>query len=451
MYDTRVLVIGTTPDYVAHIHERYPSRALFITDFNQRVSRNESRPNDAWEVLCELSKTDEVFAALSDHLHRWRQTPSGVACYDCEWLGLAARIALHYHLLFPSTESVRLCRNKHLSKRKWAECGLRCPRSKLVHTGWQAIRFLERLGCSIVLKPLSGTGSELTFRCDDSYDVARAFQAIKAGLIQRQQSPLYQTDVGSDRPLDPRDAILAEEFVVGREYSCDFVIDGSRTILVRVAKKLRAPELPFGTTLAYVVPARLPEWLGHRFLQERLREAALALGLKRAVCMVDFIISQEEIVFLELTPRIGGDCLPPLIHRSSGMDTLGLALDFAEGRRPNIPPRSQWHQFVGLRLFATRAGTIKGVDLTSLSTDRRVKEIFIKRSPGHHIALPPEDYDSWLLGHVIFEPAANECLVDQCKDLRSKLVVDVEPYHDQKFAWLHTASRRTAQPADTAA
>ncbi len=30
MSDRRVLVVGTTPDYVAHIHERYPGRALFL-------------------------------------------------------------------------------------------------------------------------------------------------------------------------------------------------------------------------------------------------------------------------------------------------------------------------------------------------------------------------------------------------------------------------------------
>jgi hypothetical protein len=55
-----------------------------------------------------------------------------------------------------------------------------------------------------------------------------------------------------------------------------------------------------------------------------------------------------------------------------------------------------------------------------------VVEIYLTRRPGHRIKMPPEDYDSWLLGHVIFHPDAHSDPEAQCRELIEKLVVEVE-------------------------
>ena len=44
------------------------------------------------------------------------------------------------------------------------------------------------------------------------------------------------------------------------------------------------------------------------FLHPQLKSAAQAVGLTRALCMVDFILQANELVFLEIAPRPGGDC-----------------------------------------------------------------------------------------------------------------------------------------------
>jgi biotin carboxylase len=228
------------------------------------------------------------------------------------------------------------------------------------------------------------------------------------------------------------------------------IVDDS-VIVIRVAKKLRGDGLPFGTTVAYVVPAKLPIGVALETLTKRLREAAKALGLTRAICMVDFIVRKNEIVLLEMTPRIGGDCLPQLIRKCCGLDTIGLALDFAEGRECEIPHPERWKELVGIRLFATSSGTLGNVNSGGLLMDTRVKEIFIKRAPGHEIKLPPEDYDSWMLGHVILEPEPGVPLPEQCKELTQQIVVRVEQYPEQRFAWFESAGDRFDQsPSATA-
>lgn len=451
MSDRRVLVVGTTSDYIAHIDTQYPGRALFLTDVAERANNSDLKPNESCEILHELKRTEDSFAAIDNQLRRWNQELSGVTCYDCEWLGLAARIAEHYRLPFPRSEAVWTSRDKYRTKRRWTKHGVRCPESQLINSERRAVRFLQRLGRPIVLKPLLGSGSELTFHCRDAHETALAFRMIESGLRLRERSPLYRRETPGGRESASEAAILAEEFISGREYSCDFIIDDKEVQLIRVAKKLSRPALPFGTTTAYIVPGPLPGWLGQRILEERLRDAALAIGLERAVCMVDFVAGKDEIVFLELTPRIGGDCLPPLIRRCCGLDTIELALDFAEGRAPSIPPPSQWRRLVGLRLFADRSGIIRSIDTAKLPADPRVSEVMLKRSPGDRIVLPPEAYDTWLIGHVIFDPGSGDDIADQCEDLRGKLVLEVERCNDQKLARLHASSRRTAQTANATA
>ncbi|MFH1374756.1 MAG: ATP-grasp domain-containing protein [bacterium] len=444
MSDRRVLVVGTTPDYIAHIHERYPGRALFLTDPAKRIGSTETAPDHTSEVVCHLADKGDVLNALEKHLQRTNQSLSGVACYDCEWLGLAASLAQYYDLPFPTVESVQVSRDKFLTKKRWAEYGVRCPKVELVYSGWQVIRLIEQFGGPVVLKPLTGSGSELTFQCHDKNDLGAAFRTIKDGLQSRQQSPLYASGSGHSGGSVVDQPILVEELIKGREYSADFIIADDNVSVIRVAKKLHGDALPFGTTMAYVVPAKLPAGVTCGTLTERLRNAAKALGLTRAICMVDFMVNENELVFLELTPRVGGDCLPPLIRCSCGLDTIGLALDFAEGGKCEIPPAHQSKEHIGMRFLSMRSGVLADVNYSGLSEDLRVKGIFIKYAPGHVISVPPENYDSWLLGHVIFESRTDVNHRRQCDDIRQKIIINVEQYHDQRLAGYHNASRRAA-------
>ncbi len=141
--------------------------------------------------------------------------------------------------------------------------------------------------------------------------------------------------------------------------------------------------------------------------------------------MLDFIVQDNRAFMIELTPRPGGDCLPPLLLNSCGMDILGCTLDFAEGH-PFVPDTSlQWQPLVGVRLFAACSGEIEQIDSSALLRDHRVVESHLKRGPGHRVVLPPEDYESRLLGHVIFKPAGPESIENECIEIASKLKIEM--------------------------
>ena len=426
MRDKRLLVVGTTSDYIDHILTRYPGRALFVTDPAERASAVETNPAPADELLCDLKDPRRVHDDLKTHLSRWRIEICGVVCYDCESLGLAADLAEQFALPFPAPAAIVISRNKFLSKQIWQKATVPCPKTGVVRKLSDALKFMERVAKPVIIKPLTGSGSELLFKCDNRRDCSRAIDLIGRKLAAHPNIRMYRPEKCGTMKMDPHQEFVIEEFIEGREYSCDFILDGDQVEIIRLAKKILARDQAAGTTLAYVLPSRLPEPLQIDPLRLQLRNAARELGLSRALCMVDFIVHQGAAYLLEMTPRPGGDCLPQTIFQSCGLDMLGLALDFAEGKPIVLPAASSWVQLVGLRLMAKKSGMIKKIGDRDLRRDSRVKELRLKRRPGQRVVLPPDDYESRLLGHVIFKPTAPQSIETECDELESKLILEIE-------------------------
>lgn len=426
MPELRVIVVGTTGDYIDLLATRFPDRLLFITDPRERDKWADKSPGAESELLCKLDDFASVIDALRDHCGRFDIQPSGVACFDCESLLLASSIAEQLGLPFPSAKAVRNCRSKVASKLLWRERGIPTPRTQLITGLPDLMTFYETVNRPLVLKPLTGSGSELVFQCDDKIDLLRAYRQIAAGLADHPNIRMYSLPGDNGAQVDPRYVFAAEELIAGREFSCDFLLDGDRFDIIRIARKIHAPGQPLGTIMAYIMPAILPGELDLEAFREQLREAAHAVGLTRTIAMVDFIVRRNEAYLLEMTPRPGGDCLPPMMLHSSGFDILGANLDFAENKPMAIPPAEIWKRLVGLRLFATRNGIIRNIDARDIRADTRVLYVDIKRGPGHEIILPPDDYDSRLLGSVIFEPTRVHSIEAECTEISSALILDLE-------------------------
>ncbi len=427
MPEPRVLVVGTTPDYIDHLRQHRPGRALFVTDPAARAGAMEPTPPPDEEFLGDLTRPEPIFREVVDHCRRYGLTPAGVVAYDCESLELAAFLAQALELPFPSPDSVRASRSKFVSKHIWQRAGVPCPRAALIDGPAELRAFLAEIKGPVVLKPLTGSGSELVFICREQTDCERAMALAGPQLAGHRDLRLYPA--GGEAGSDPRRVMCAEEFIHGLEYSADFRLEDGSVEIIRLAEKVPAPNQPAGTTLAYIVPGRLPPEIEPGQLTRLLRDAARALGLDRTVGMVDFIIQDRRIFLLEMTPRPGGDCLPPLIRLSGGLDILSGALEFAAGRAAPVPDQSTWTRLVGLRLLAARPGVITAIDATRIGRDPRVRDINLKHGPGHRVIAPPDDYDSRWLGHVIFEPAGPGTPAEQCQEIGALLAMTQDEVH----------------------
>ncbi|WDP88535.1 MAG: ATP-grasp domain-containing protein [Desulfobacter sp.] len=401
----RVLVVGTTADYIDWIRQASPGRCLFITDPAVRHAATEKRPEKHEEILVPLNDPAVVRAALDRHLERHHIRLSGITCYDCEHLWLTAELAGGLGLVYPGRKAVDNARDKYLSKQIWQAAGVDCPAVALVNAVEDAQSFLAGLPHGIVLKPVAGSGSELVFQCRQPQEVAVAFSVVQEELKTRTADPLFR----SGRP----DLMLAEEMIPGPEYSCDFIMGSDTARIIRVTKKIKPRHLPFGTTAGYVLVANPAAHLDMDMLRQTMYRAAGALGIHSGICMADFILARDRgesraPVLIEMTPRPGGDCLPHLLKQAGNLDIISLALDVAvaaaEGKIPILNGSLAFTPMVAMKILADRGGTLKNIDLSGLNGDKRIREIYLSKQPGHKVVMPPHDYDSRVLGHITFLP-----------------------------------------------
>ncbi|OGR48681.1 MAG: hypothetical protein A3J80_13110, partial [Desulfobacula sp. RIFOXYB2_FULL_45_6] len=320
----KILITGTTPDYIEWIRTSCPDRALFITHPDMRKNAAEDPPKNSEEILVELSDKDLVMNALLNHLKKWGQTLDGIFSFDCESMELASVIARRLNLEYPSLEAIYNARDKSISKQIWHRHQILCPRISPVNSALDVVEFFNTTAAGCVLKPFTGSGSELVFLCKDESGCRSAFETIQKGLRNRKENPLFKRTSSTDHLM------LAEEYIDGPEYSCDFIIENESVRVIRLAKKIKSALKPFGTIQGYILPCDLPLSITESRFHDILFRSATALGIKRGICMVDFIISGETVTLIEMTPRPGGDCLPHMLKECAGLDMLKISLDFAE-------------------------------------------------------------------------------------------------------------------------
>ena len=418
--DARVLVVGTTTDYIHWIRLNCSGRTLFLTDPRLRAVAREPAPLPEEELLWDLSDHEGARRTVEKHLALHHLRLAGIACFDCESMELAAVLADCFHLPYSGQKAIGHCRNKYLTKKLWQNNRLETPAAILVRSAQEVLRFQRALNAPVVLKPVSGSGSELIFVCDNEETCRTGFHQVQEGLRRRLSHRLY-ADLDQDGPR-----ILAQALIDGDEYSCDFIVREGRAKVIRLTRKIKSAGAPFGTARGYLLSASLPPGLDADRLQRTLYRCAAALGIVHAVCMLDFIMAGDRMVLLELAPRPGGDCLPHLLRRAWNLDILKLLVDFA-GNEP-LPTIlcDRTVPVVGLRIHARQAGILRHIDAAALKKDPRVREILLTREPGHRIHLPPDDYESWLLGHVIFQPDGPAGIEHQCNELLERIGVVME-------------------------
>ncbi len=413
----KVLVAGTTADYIQWIRKACPGQALFLTAPHIRKNAQEPSPDPSEELVCALSDLSFIMPALAAHLEKCNQKLTGIACFDCESMVTAALLAENLGLVYPDVTTVQNCRNKLVSKQLWQAGEILCPRVWPVHCADDVAQLLADVTAGLVLKPAVGSGSELVFHCRNRAEAQKAWEILAAGLEKRKQNPLFD---------HPDRLILAEERICGSEYSCDFILTPDSLTLVRLTRKVIPASLPFGTAAGYEIPGVLPPGMSMASLTGLLEKAARTLGIRTGICMVDFVVKDNRPYLIEMTPRPGGDCLPQLLMVSANLDILKLALDVAA----NLP----WHlddirftPHMGMRIHAKKSGILTAVNSRNLASELRVKQLHVIRKPGHVITMPPADYESWLIGHMIINTQGWTFPETRAMLLARRLEIEIQP------------------------
>ena len=424
-----VIVVGTTPDYVARIVDHYDGAVLFLLDSRFMGDPFLREIDPFFLFFTPFENDEEIMENLDEYLFHNKISPKGIACFDCEYLVLASRLAARRGLAFPPLEAVLHTRNKLETRRILMETRLGTVSATPASGIEDTLDFFRHSGKDIVIKPITGSGAELIFHCRTEEEVRESVEIMEKQLPKRRLNPLYLTNNWHSSGFITPDTCktwVVEEHVAGPEYSCDFILSHEHVTIIRETAKLKAPDQPFGSMLAYICPPSYPATFSREAFRDFLKRVATALGFSWGYFMADFIVHDGYPFIIEISPRPGGDSIPDLMKKANGLDTIGIYLDMTSGK-PIIFQQPSFTAFMGsLNLYATSEGILTKIDMDEVWNRSWVKGIHLKKKVGDRITLPPQDYDNRLLGYFIVSLKPRQDPIELLKDLQNHMFIAIE-------------------------
>lgn len=191
---------------------------------------------------------------------------------------------------------------------------------------------------------------------------------------------------------------LAEESMEGPEISVAAAfVDGDMQPMF-VARKVTGVS-PHFEAIGHVVNAADP-LLDDPQLRRVLTEAHRAVGLQNGITHTELRLTAAGPKIVEIDARLGGDMIPFVGWRASGIDPGRAAVDVACGQPPQIQHRSR--QVAAIRFFYPPCdATVASIQLDDALLPPGIEAAGLLVKPGQRLVLPPADHVSCRYGYAV--------------------------------------------------
>lgn len=292
--------------------------------------------------------------AAADAALKAPMTFDAVLCFG-EWY-LQAAVEASELLGIPGPRlNVAAARQKDLMREAFRAHGMRVPRVRVV-TDPDDAGLPEHVRFPVVVKPVDYSSSSGVTLVDDEDGLPAALRLALSKSF--------------------RGACLIEEFIDGEEYSVEGIVAGGQAIALGVTRKfITAP--PYFVEVGHLFPAPIDVGRQHLLIEEA-RRAVEAVGMTSCSFHCELKVSGDVVVCIEIAGRSGGDMIPELIHRASGIDLYAaeLAAILGEDPRPLCRPVTDLAAAVrffqaapGTRITWPSASTVRGTTLGECLVD----------------------------------------------------------------------------------
>jgi len=135
--------------------------------------------------------------------------------------------------------------------------------------------------------------------------------------------------------FSPNRRAILEQFIEGFQGTCEGIVRGGKLVLSCFLDR-KTVASPFATTCGHQLPTSLPVSTQRRITQ-KLEAIWGLLNVRETVFDCDFVVAGEDIYILEMSPRLGGNCISSLLLRASGFNFVEYAIRLACGEHPRAP------------------------------------------------------------------------------------------------------------------
>lgn len=338
-------------------------------------------------VLPDLLETVDA-AAMIAAARALPEPPAGVLAWDEARVLQTAKIATELGLPGVTAEAAMRCRDKHLTREALDAAGVPQARSVLVADPDAALKAAAEIGYPVVLKPRAMAASLGVVRVDGPDDLLARFAFARDTTLPGAWH--YEE-------------VLVEEYLTGPEISVDSAVHRGEVLPMFVARK-QIGYPPYFEEVGHVVdgadPLRADPDL-HAILQ-RTHEA---LGVTDAMTHTELKLTAAGPKLIEVNGRLGGDLIPYLGLRATGLDPGLAAAAVACGQRPELT--TDRSLVAAVRFFYPEHDdtVIEAVEWDRDDLPAAVDRVVAIAAPGQSVSPPPK---GTLLGRLGYATAVAE-------------------------------------------
>jgi biotin carboxylase len=281
------------------------------------------------------------------------------ACTDVA-VPTAAFVARELHLAGPPLESTRIVCSKIRFREFLGRHNFPVPQSFPIDSSHKPDAALFENG-RWIMKPDQSSGSKGIF-------VVRS----RAEFSERLPQTLS---------FSPTDTGILEEFIEGHQGTCEGILRHGELALTCVSDRM-TPDPPFVATRGHYLPSRLPA-AKQEMLFSSLRKVWKLLQVTEGPFDCDFVATGDAVYLLEISPRMGGNCISSLMRQALDFDIVEYSIREALGEDPEPPAISR---------IRPTAAIILGVADAGLLAFDQSEEQSLKREPWVHSLWLDVDY-----------------------------------------------------------
>jgi biotin carboxylase len=376
----RVLLLMPTTTYKAHDFLEAAARlgieVVVGTDHRQALepaapghtlALDFSRPGPSLDAIVRLARDGALRAVV------------GV---DDETVVLASLAAEALGLPHNPPDAVRASRDKHRTRVRMREAGLRTPWFTLVSLQEPVEDRASVLPYPCVVKPRILSASRGVLRADDPESFVQAVRRIAAIL----REPEVRRRGG-----EAADCVLVESYINGVEVALEGLLRSGRLHVLALFDKPDKLEGPTFEETLYVTPSRLPA-ATQRAIGGEAARACAALGLREGPVHAELRIRHGEPWVLEIAARtIGGLCSRAL-RFGAGVTLEELVLRHAVGSERELMERERLAAGV-MMIPIPRAGILRETrGLEAARAVAGIEEVTISLAVGSEVVPLPEGH-----------------------------------------------------------
>lgn len=328
-----------------------------------------------WTVLGDERETKDaadMIAAAQDLAAR--EPPDGALAWDEARVLQVAKLAQALGLPGGDPDAALRTRDKSLTRAALAAAGVPQARSVLVGTLGEALDAAGQIGYPVVLKPRAMAASLGAVLVADPGELAAQFAFARDTYIPG----AWRYDVG----------VLVEEYLTGPEISVDSAVHDGRVYPMFVARKQMGYP-PYFEEVGHVVDARDP-LLADQDLLTLVQDTHTGLGFTDGMTHTEVKLTPAGPKIIEVNGRLGGDLIPYLGLRASGIDPGLAAAAVACDREPTVQAD---RDLVGaVRFFYPEHDDtrIVSVSFDDAALPKAVDRIVALGTPGRVVSPPPK-------------------------------------------------------------